>query len=208
MIKTIIFDLSEVLIAGLLGVEKSISAHLAIPEEQVVAAFNTPALQDLFCGRLSEDVFLAHILRERAWGIPLESLKRMIRENFHRRVPRMEELLVHLDRGYELVLLSDHAREWMAYIQSIHPFLQIFPTRFFSFELQQTKRYPSTFQKVLRSLNRDPHQCWFIDDSPANIQAARSIGLPSIRFTTAPALVSELESRGLAFCSHATHHFS
>ena len=117
MIKTIIFDLSEVLIAGLLGVEKSVSAHLGIPEDQVLSAFNAPALKDLFCGKLSEDLFLAYLLREHGWDIPTGLLKHMLRVNFQRRVPGMEELLARLALGYELVLLSDHAREWLAYIQ-------------------------------------------------------------------------------------------
>jgi putative hydrolase of the HAD superfamily len=195
MLTTLIFDLSEVLIAGLLGAEKSVSAYLDIPEEQVLAAFNTPALQELFCGKWSENFFLAHLLHEHAWRISPELVKRMLRENFHRRDPGMVELVNQLSPNYELVLLSDHAREWMAYIQSVHPFLQIFPRRFFSFELGQTKRNSSTFLKVLRSLNRDPQQCLFVDDSPANIQAARSIGLPSIQFTTARALVSVLAGK-------------
>jgi putative hydrolase of the HAD superfamily len=192
MIRTIIFDLSEVLIAGLLGIEKSIAAQVGISEAQVLSTFNTPALQDLFCGKLSEDAFLTSILQRQAWDMPVDQLKRVVRENFQQRVPDMDAILEHLHQRYELVLLSDHAREWIMYIDSIHPFLQNFTARYFSFELQQTKRMPSTFQKILAQLHRQPEDCLFIDDSPVNIQAAESVGIKSTRFTTAPALLSKL----------------
>ncbi|HUJ43802.1 MAG TPA: HAD-IA family hydrolase, partial [Opitutaceae bacterium] len=81
---------------------------------------------------------------------------------------------------------------WAAYIHGIHPWLQIFKARFFSFELKQTKREPSTFQRVLAAIRRDPGQCLLIDDSAKNVMAAASIGLPAIRFTSARALAREL----------------
>jgi putative hydrolase of the HAD superfamily len=195
MTKTIIFDLSEVLISGLLGVEKSIAAQVGISEDQVLPVFKTPALQDLFCGKLSEEAYLACLLRDCDWRISPEQIKHLMRENFRRCVPGMEKLVRRLARNYKLVILSDHAREWIAYIQTVHPFLQMFSPCFFSFDLQQTKRYPSTFQRVVRTLNRDPRECLFIDDSLVNIQAAQSIGLPSIQFTSARALVGELVAR-------------
>jgi hypothetical protein len=43
----------------------------------------------------------------------------------------MEDLVTQLARQHELILLSDHAAEWVGYIQGIHPFLSIFKARFF-----------------------------------------------------------------------------
>ncbi len=122
-------------------------------------------------------------------------MKRIIRGNFRRRIPGTIALLPRLARRYELVLLSDHAAEWAAHIRRIHPWLRIFSRRFFSFALGQTKREPSTFRKVAAALGRSPDECLLIDDSPANVAAAASAGMPGIRFTTAAALAREL--RGL-----------
>jgi HAD superfamily hydrolase (TIGR01509 family) len=197
MIRTIIFDLSETLIAGLLGVEKTIAAHIGISEAQILTAFNTSSLQDLFCGKLSEDEFLLSILQEQTWNISVDQLKSMVRDNFHQRVPGMETVLDNLYQHHDLVLLSDHAREWIDYIHAIHPFLQVFTTRRYSFELQQTKRKTATFDKLLANIQRQPQDCLFIDDSLVNIQSAQSVGIPCIQFTTAATLRSELIALGL-----------
>ena len=192
MPQTLIFDLSEVLIAGLLGIEKPLAVRLGIPKRAVLTAFAGPLLEKLCCDRISEDEYLARILKRQRWRLAPAEVKGIIRQNFHRRVPGMQKLIARLARRYELVLLSDHAAEWATYIQGIHPWLRIFKTRFFSFELRQTKREPSTFQRVLAAIGRRPDECLLVDDSTQNVQAAASIGLPGIRFTSTKALAREL----------------
>ncbi|HUJ43694.1 MAG TPA: hypothetical protein VLW52_08820, partial [Opitutaceae bacterium] len=158
MPQTLIFDLSEVLIAGLMGIEKPLAARLRIAQRAVLRAFAGQLLEDLCCGRISEDEYLTRIVVRHRWNIAPTEIRRFIRRNFRRRVPGMRPLIARLARRYELVLHSDHAAEWAAYIHGIHPWLQIFKARFFSFELKQTKREPSTFQRVLAAIRRDPGQ--------------------------------------------------
>lgn len=56
---TLIFDLSEVLIAGLVGVEKILSSIMRVGRETILPAFAENGLHDLFCGKLSEDEYFA-----------------------------------------------------------------------------------------------------------------------------------------------------
>ncbi len=109
----------------------------------------------------------------------------------------MEMLLDQLAMRHELVLLSDHAREWIEYIQEIHPFLRLFQSHHFSYELRQIKRQPSTFTKVLQRIQRQPSECLFIDDSPSNIASAAAIGLAGIQFENAQQLAKELTARSI-----------
>jgi HAD superfamily hydrolase (TIGR01509 family) len=197
MIRTLIFDLSEVLIAGLCGIEKPLATRLQVDAQTILPAFAGQLLEDLCCGRLSEDEYLAGIRRRQQWDITAPEVKRIIRDNFHHRVPGMEELVTQLAHRHELILLSDHAVEWVAYIQGIHPFLRIFKARFFSFELKQTKRDSSTFRKVLDAIGRKAEHCLLVDDSAPNLSAAASIGIPGVRFTSTDALARELTARGL-----------
>lgn len=197
MTRTLIFDLSEVLIAGLCGIERPLAARLQVDAQTILPAFAGQLLEDLCCGRLSEDEYLARILQRERWNIAAPEVKRIIRDNFHQRVPGMEELVMQLARQHELILVSDHAAEWVAYIQGIHPFLSIFKARFFSFELKQIKREPSTFRKVLDAIARKPEHCLLVDDSAPNLSAAVSIGIPGVRFTSADVLARELTARGL-----------
>jgi FMN phosphatase YigB (HAD superfamily) len=78
-------------------------------------------------------------------------------------------LLVGLSANYEIILLSDHAKEWVAYIKSAHPFLGVFRETFFSYELGKTKKDPNTFLEVLERMKYRASECLFIDDNPRNI---------------------------------------
>jgi FMN phosphatase YigB (HAD superfamily) len=53
---------------------------------------------------------------------------------------------------YPLALISDHAREWIAYIKTIHSFMTAFQHTFFSFEHKSLKSDPQTFHMVLDSI--------------------------------------------------------
>lgn len=197
MIQTLIFDLSEVLIAGLFGIERPLAARLHIDEKTVLPAFAGQLLHDLCCGTLSEDEYLAQIIQYQQWDIVPQEVKRIIRDNFHKRVPGMEDMVTRLAQQYELILLSDHALEWVDYIRNVHPFLDLFEAQLFSFELKQTKRESSTFQKVLNAIGHQPEHCLVVDDSVQNVSAAAAIGMPGIRFTTAEALAHEFVARGI-----------
>lgn len=197
MIQTIIFDLSEVLIAGLVGIEEPISQFLNLPEQTISEVFYNDRLFALCRGEISEEDYLTHILNEHGDPLLLDRLKRIIRKNFHHRVPGMESILERLKDQYELVLLSDHAREWIAYIRSIHPFLDVFDHLFFSFALGTAKVDPATFRTVLDALHREPSECLFIDDNPLNIEVATSLGITGVRFISAANLTHRLEELGL-----------
>jgi putative hydrolase of the HAD superfamily len=197
MIRTIIFDLSEVLIAGLIGIEEPLSVRLQVPEDEVLAAFGGSLLEALCRGRLSEDAYLSHIVRAQRWEISADALKRVIRRNLRRRVPGMEDLVLRLAPAYELVLLSDHAAEWIDYVRTVHPFLEVFDVQVFSFETGQLKSEPSTFRALLEDTDRKADECVFIDDSPLNVEVASGVGIPSIQFLDAKQLIDSLRSRSV-----------
>jgi HAD superfamily hydrolase (TIGR01509 family) len=198
MIRTIIFDLSEVLIAGLIGIEKPLSAQLELAEEEILAAFSGPLLEDLCRGRLSEDAYLSRIVKAQQWRISLHTLKDVIRRNLRRRVPGMEALVSELAAEYELILLSDHALEWIDYVGAVHPFLKLFDAQVFSFETGRLKKDGSTFRMVLEDIGRRPETCVFVDDNPLNVLAAEAVGIVSIQFWDAKHLIDSLHSHGVS----------
>jgi FMN phosphatase YigB (HAD superfamily) len=194
-IHTIIFDLSEVLIAGLFGIEVPLAQRLGVPSNTILPAFGGDLLEELCCARLTEDEYLERIISRQAWRVSPEDLKPIIRRNFHRHVPGMQAVLDRLKPCYELVLLSDHALEWMGYIRMAHSFFAKFGALFFSYEVGQTKSDPTTFALVLDALGREAQQCLFVDDSERNVAVARSAGLPSIRFVGAEPFAGQLRQR-------------
>lgn len=196
---TLIFDLSEVLVAGLQGVEKSLSRQLNISEDTILHAFDNNDLQILFRNEISEEEYLARLISKHKWSISIELLKTEIRRNFRNKVHGMEPILSSLlAENYNLVLLSDHVEEWVEYILPIHSFVEeFFPNKFFSFEIGRTKSEKSTYEWVLGQLNKQSYECIFIDDKPKNILLAKSIGIKGIIFTNAQDLTQVIETMGL-----------
>jgi HAD superfamily hydrolase (TIGR01509 family) len=197
VIECIIFDLSEVLISGLLGVENGLARHLHKSASAILTSLGGPLLEELLLGNITEDTYLRAIIEREGWNTDASTLKNAIRRNFRNQVEGMPDILAALAQDHDLVLLSDHAREWIAYIQSIHPFLQLLGRAFFSYELGRLKRDPETFSQVVRELRVPARHCLFIDDNPVNVAAAESAGLRGIRFAGAVQLASELRGWGI-----------
>ena len=166
-----------------------------MPEDGLLECFAGDPLIRVLEGRISEDAYLGGILERTGWNLDLESLKRMLRDNFHVRIEGSLGILRDVARRHRVVMLSDHVREWVRYIASVHGFLDVFEERFYSYELGKTKSDPTVFPDVLDVLGFEPGECLFIDDRIQNVRNAESVGLPSIHFRDARQLRIDLESR-------------
>lgn len=182
MITTIIFDLSEVLISGLIGVEKELAPLVNLSEDKFLKGLWTDSFKELMKGKISEDEYLNDIFERNNWKADKEIFKEIIRKNFHNEVEGMIGLIVKLNKNYKLILLSDHAKEWIEYIDKIHPFLSLFDKKYFSFQTGEIKSEKRIFDFLLSENNLSASNCLFIDDSLMNIHAAEKIGLNVIRF--------------------------
>lgn len=197
---TLIFDLSEVLIAGLWGAEKELAVRLGLPEKRVAQELWIPWATSLFEGRLTEQQYLDEVIRKAGWqNITAFEVGAHLRENFRRSVPGMQELVRRLAPRYELALLTDHAREWVEYIREQHPVLECFAHQFTSYELRHTKRERITFLTVLYQLGRQAGECVFVDDLATNIEVARSVGIHGIQFKDVSQLITDLHALGISF---------
>ena len=186
--RCVIFDLSEVFIAGLPGVEKRLSSELSIPEEGLLENFGGDPLFQVLEGRITEASYLGGILERTGWNLDLATLKRMIRDNFHVQIEGSLDILREVAKTRQVAMLSDHVREWVRYIESIYSFMDIFDDRFYSCELGKTKYDPTVFPDVLNLMGYDPQACLFIDDRIQNVRNAESVGLRSIHFRDARAI--------------------
>jgi len=114
----LLFDLSEVLIAGLRGVEEVLAPRLELPEDEILRRLGGDALRRLCRGEISESAYLRDVAVELGGALKLEELRDLIRGNFHHEVPGMPELVRRLKGAVDLVLVSDHAREWIASVRA------------------------------------------------------------------------------------------
>jgi putative hydrolase of the HAD superfamily len=197
VISTIIFDLGETLVTGLMRVEEPLAAALGLPAEIASEVLRCDALTELFLDRLTEDEYIDEV--ERLAGRPLdrERVKALIRANFRHAIEGMPAVVGTLAGRYPLVLHSDHARAWAQWVLARHTFLNVFERSFFSFELGMNKRQPETFCAVLGALGAEPEHCLFIDNNSSNVRTAQSVGLHAIHFENAGQLTAALAQHGL-----------
>lgn len=182
MITTIIFDLSEVLISGLIGIEKQLAPLVNLSEDKFLKGLRTESFKALMKGKISEDEYLGDVFVRNEWKADKQIFKAIIRKNFHNEVEGMIGLIEELNKSYRLILLSDHAKEWIEYIDKIHPFLNLFDKKYYSFQSGEIKREKRIFELLLRENSLSSVECIFIDDSPANIKVANEAGLQTIQF--------------------------
>lgn len=196
---TILFDLSEVFISGLKGVDTPLSDQLGVSELDIKAAFGNSSFVDLMRGNITERKFITEALEKLGSPVPVEVVMGIIRQNFHHAVPGMAELLPKLKTNYRLALLSDHGLEWVEYIQQNFSFMQYFDAQFYSFQLKRMKREPGTFEMLLSNLGISAQECLFVDDLPINIEAAASAGISGIVFESAAQLKKEFLDWNILF---------
>ena len=195
MIKAIIFDFGRVISA-----QKPASLFRGYEDELGLAPgalnrvmFGSDAWQETLVGRKTADDYWREIGPALGLRTPDEI------EAFRRRYHADEAIntnvlnLIRQLRGrYKLGVLSNAPPglvEWLADWE----ILDLFDVVICSGDEGVVKPDPTIFELVLERLDVAPEEAVFIDDYPGHVEAARSLGLHGILFTTAQALVSELD---------------
>jgi putative hydrolase of the HAD superfamily len=101
----------------------------------------------------------------------------------------MEELA---GQGRPLYCLSNMPAERYAYLRQTYDFWDLFSGIVISAHVKMVKPEPGIFEHLLATYRLDPATTLFVDDSPKNISAARSLGIQGILFTTALACRRQL----------------
>ena len=78
-----------------------------------------------------------------------------------------------------------------------YPFLGWFRGIVISGEVGAAKPDPAVYEALVERYGVVTSESVFIDDQPANVEAARELGFRAIRFTDAAALRRELEALGM-----------
>jgi putative hydrolase of the HAD superfamily len=100
--------------------------------------------------------------------------------------------------GVKTAILSNMGDVNLAYMRKHFDWLAGFTHLTWSCELLTAKPDPAIYRHTLDKLGVAANEAIFIDDIPANIAAARALGIDGIVFTAVEQLRRDLESRGLA----------
>jgi len=108
-----------------------------------------------------------------------------------------ESMLAGLAARYRLLLLSNTNAIHFEGLRVSHPMLRHFHDLVLSYEVKAMKPQPEIFQAAIARAGCRPDECFYTDDIPAFVAAARNLGIDAVQFESAAQLQGELKTRGI-----------
>lgn len=177
--KNIVFDLGGVVFAR----DKGKSTQEFIDFFGFIRAERIPAFwEDYDRGTLSFDRVAETLCEVNACTV--EKCKAFLKEAIERQeaVKSTERLIGELKAaGYKLYVLSNMSREFIDFLRRI-PVYRNFDGEVVSCEVGTVKPERRIYEILLERYALDPDETFFIDDRPANIEAAARLGIDGLVF--------------------------
>lgn len=121
-------------------------------------------------------------------------------------IEAMEEIVRDVSKKVTTALVSNTNEFHYAYCQRVVPALKYLPRHFVSFRMGVMKPDRAFYEKVLSELTVDPEDTVFIDDIPANVEAAVQCGMKGIVFRSPELLKREIAEWDNEPSSSAINH--
>ena len=109
--------------------------------------------------------------------------------------PEVSETILSQKGRWKLGLVSNTNSLHFDYVLSKFPILRVFDRWILSHEVGSKKPDVGIFQKAIEWASVEPEKLLFIDDLKKNVEAAVSLGLQGIHFTSAQQLKEELSKK-------------
>jgi putative hydrolase of the HAD superfamily len=202
-INTIVFDFGNVLaFFSHRKAAEQLAAYSPMSSEEIHAFFQDSQLEDDFeSGRISTTLFRELVRQRCRVSCTDEQLDEAIGDMFTANV-EVCELVPALKRRHRLVLLSNtndvHARHFRRQFADT---LRHFDALVLSHEVRLRKPCRDIYAHCHTLARCAPSQCLFIDDLPANVEAARACGWHGIVYQRGLDLRRELRKFGIVLDS-------
>lgn len=193
MISCVLFDVMGTLVYDPFFVE--VPAFFGVELRALVARKRPTAWERFELGELDE-AGLSREFFDDGRPLDVEGLKAAMVAAY-RLLPGIEPMLDELRaRGVAMHTLSNYPL-WYRLIEQQVQLSRWMPWSFVSCNTGVRKPAAGAYLGAAEQLGLDPAACLFVDDQPANCEAAVRHGMDAIQFTDAAALRSELLARGL-----------
>jgi len=199
MIKTVILDLSEVLIPGLIGIEERLEAVTGTSRDRIAKALGSHPyhevgnnLESLLTGEITYQEYRSGFMLNS--GLPSfyeETFDKECLSMFESPYTHTNEMVRRISGSCDLYLLSDHCEIWATHIQKQHDFFRYFKGCLWSYEVGGTKKSEIPFKALISKYALSPPECLFVDDNQKNVAVARSMGFITVHFV-GPESVAEV----------------
>jgi putative hydrolase of the HAD superfamily len=198
MIKTILFDLGNVIIPfDFKRAYARMAALCGCPAEEVPARIRATGLVGPFeKGEIEAEPFVRELCGALKLNISHQEFCDWWSCVFLPEPLVPEELLEDLASRHRLLALSNTNPIHFAMLKEAYPLLRHFDDYVLSYEVGAAKPEAKIYQEAIARAQCGPEECFFTDDLAVNIEAARAHGMDAVQFLSAEQLKRELRSRG------------
>ena len=197
--RALIFDLGGVILP--LDYERgyaAIAPACGLPVEEIPRRIAATGLIEPFeTGRIGGREFARRIGEALGLKLTYEEFCKVWSAIFPPETLIREELFAELAGLYRLLLLSNTNEIHFEYIRKNYGFVRYFDDFVVSYEVGAMKPAPEIYRAAIRAAGCAPQECFFTDDVPENVEAARRHGIDAAVFTSEQRLRGELERRGI-----------
>jgi FMN phosphatase YigB (HAD superfamily) len=199
MIKTIIFDLGKVIVPFDFKRGYDRMAPLCrYPADQIPGRIGTCDLVTRFeSGAIEPEDFVRELSALLELDCSYEDFREIWGSIFLPETLIPESMLAQLRERYRLVLLSNTNALHFDLLERAYPILRHFDELVLSFRVGAIKPEPKIFQAAINAARCRPEECFFTDDIPAYVQAARQHGIDAVQFESCDQIQGELRKRGV-----------
>lgn len=199
MIKTIIFDLGNVIVPFDFKRGYARIAELCpYPAAEVPARIRATGLVQPFeTGQITAEDFVRQVSAVLGLKGSYSEFCELWTSVFLPDTLVPESLLADLRERHRLLLLSNTNPIHYSMIRSTYPLLEHFHHCVLSYEIGSAKPDAKIYQEALGRAECRPEECFFVDDMLINVEAARRHGMDAVQFQSAEQLENELRSRGV-----------
>ena len=199
MIKTVIFDLGNVLIPfdfarGYRAMEPYCD-HKAAEIPKRIAA--TDLVHRFETGLVEPRDFVEQLTRLLGLRIDYDQFCEIWSSIFLPESHIPESMLEHISAHHRMLVLSNTNAIHFDMVRQNYPWLRHFDHLVLSYEVKAMKPAPAIYQVAIEHSGCRPEECFFTDDIAAYVEGARKEGIDAVQFQSCAQLQGELSARGI-----------
>ena len=185
VIKNIIFDIDGVMIEHRVGDIEFLMNRFGIPEEDAKAAYDKTSMETMTADTIEEALeFYDTIIKE--LGVKKLKAKKFAKEWCEYNSDVIDENIKYLKQlrkqGYRLIAATNQNAYRTEYILGELGFEDVFDSFYSSCVLGEVKPSANFYQKIIDRALIKPQESLFIDDTKANIKAAKKLGFKTLLY--------------------------
>lgn len=199
MIRTLIFDLGKVIVPFDFSRGYRAMAELCpySPEEIPARIGSTGLVPRFESGQLEPEDFVEQLCSILDTRIEYARFCEIWSSIFLPETLISEDLIAALGRRYPLLLLSNTNAIHFRMVRQSYPLLRHFDDYVLSYEVGAMKPSPRIYEATIERARCLPEECFFTDDIPEYVAAAKAAGIDAVQFHSAEQIERELLARGV-----------